>query len=215
MAQEQKSQERELQEKAKNTTEEIYRNLPDFEDLKELSEDKDVGIENILLEQMDALDERRRANPLINSKKIIDKDGFYVNLTLSGSFDDVSEAGTTTTYTARDANNYTIFFSAHLPCELIWVGYWHDENESANVQLEKLTGSETPGNGTAMVNNYGFTPANTVNEKYATDLASNRSDRVLNSLDSVALKLTGSITASTVFHVTAYFKYLGTGDYRT
>ncbi len=129
------------------------------------------------------------------------KDGFYLSFPFLGT------AGAT-------AANYDQVFTVRHPMEILRVSECHSTaSTSGTLQIEKLTGTQAPGAGVAIMKTTISTAgaANTVITREGFELTS---DRQFREGDRIALIDGGNLTNLVGLHVTLYCKFLGRGDYR-
>lgn len=134
------------------------------------------------------------------NENIIRKDGFHLCIPFLGT------AGAT-------AANYDQFFTAIRALEIIAISAcWSVASTSGTLQIEKLTGTQAPAAGTAIMSATISTAgtANTVVTRQGRDLTS---ARVLKPGDRLAFIDGGTLTNLVGLHVTLYCKLSGRGDY--
>ena len=139
-------------------------------------------------------------NPIVEFKNIYNKDPFAVPGNLPGTL-------------PATAANYTHFFTAEFPCEVMeFAAVWETASSSGTLDLEKLTGTTAPGSGIALLTSTISTSgtANTVN--YGTFVVG--SSRQLDRDDRLALKDGGTLTSMVGLQTTTLIKPLGKGHYR-
>lgn len=149
-------------------------------------------------------------------ESIIRKEGFYVGDVLRDT-------------QPQTATNYTVFFTAYHPCEIIaayavW-GTAATGGGSGALQLEKLSGTTAKGSGdTILATAWDLTStANTPVLKIGTDFNSTAATVATDGLartqfvpgERLALKSSGTITALKDLTVTVYLKGMNRGQYLT
>lgn len=135
-------------------------------------------------------------------KDITDKDGFYVNVSLPGA-------------TAATAANYSVFFVAKTPCEVIWISEAHTtagtDGSAVELNIEKLGSGVALGSGSeVIITDFSLkATADTPLYKSGVDLQNTK----LKLGDRLALKDTGTLTNVAGVCVTLYLKPLLKGHY--
>jgi hypothetical protein len=121
---------------------------------------------------------------------------------------------------AQTAGNYTHFYTARNPIDIIWVSvvYAVTNGAACTLDIEKLTGTTAPGLGTTVLaSTFDLnTTANTVAMKEGSNLKINSiTGRTLKTGDRLgALIKTGALNAIVSLQVSIHFKYSGRGHYR-
>lgn len=136
-------------------------------------------------------------------ESLTNKDGFYITHSLFGD-------------TPQTAGNYTHFFIARHPLEVLWVTYTHavagSDMNDVEIGLEKLSDTVAPASGDSLlVADFDATAtANTIQFKEGIDLTSNR---ILIEGDRLAITLTGTPTDLESVVITMYCQFANRGSY--
>lgn len=147
--------------------------------------------------------EKIKYNKPVDFSDIINKDGFYIYISLPGTL-------------AATAANYGVFFTAYYPFQIVWVAECHTttgtDGSAVELNIERLKGTEALGSGDEIIitdfNLKGT--ANTLVEKSGNkDLQNNNIIKG----DRLALKDTGTLTNVAGIMITMYCKPLLKGHY--
>jgi len=156
---------------------------------------------------MDASDQKNTIKPLIagtgytSADRILRKDGFYL------SFPFLGVAGSV-------AANYDQVWTCRHPMEIMRVSaVWSVASSSGTLQLEKLTGTQAPGAGVALLATT-ISTAGAANTVVTRELQALTASRQLKEGERLAFIDAGTLTSLAGLHITLYCKFLGRGDYR-
>lgn len=121
---------------------------------------------------------------------------------------------------AQAAGNYTHFYTARNPIDIMWVAvvYAVTNGAACTLDIEKLTGTTAPGSGTSILSstfNLNSTANTVVSKEGANLLKASIMGRTLQTGDRLgALIKTGALLNLESLQVTVHFKYSGRGHYR-
>lgn len=136
--------------------------------------------------------------------KIKRKDGFYLTVNLFGD-------------EAQTAANYSHFFTARYPVEIMRVSEVHatagTDGSAVTLDVQKLTGTTAPGSGTSILSST-FNLKSTANTVVTKEGSALSSARVLSEGDRLCITSSGTLTAVASVSVTLYCKSPNRGDYR-
>lgn len=140
----------------------------------------------------------------ILADNVLSKDGFFITCLVAGT-------------SAATATNYTHFFTAKFPCEVLSITEIHAVAGGAgSLDVRKPLAGATPGTGNSLLlTSIDLTgTANTLITKQGNTLTATKGDRTLNPGDRLSLFVNTNPTSCQSVLVTVYLKYLGRGDYR-
>lgn len=139
----------------------------------------------------------------IRSENVANKFGDVINVVLHGA-------------NAATAGNYSTFYNVPNAMEIILISRsYTTPSTSGTLQLEKLTGTQAPGAGVAILSTTlalsGISTENIVVTRTQREMTS---ARVFKEGDRIALIDGGDLTNLADLVMTIYYKPLGRGDYR-
>jgi len=143
------------------------------------------------------------ASVLIPIERIANKYGDVINFALAGT-------------NADTASNYSVFYNVPNAIELVRVMVSYTRpSTSGTLQLERLTGTQTPGAGStilsSVINLFGVSTENVVTTREQRVMTS---ARTFKQGDRIALIDGGDLSDLTDLVATIYYKPLGRGGYR-
>lgn len=121
---------------------------------------------------------------------------------------------------AKTAANYTHFYTARNPIDIMWVAvvYGVTNGAACTLDIEKLTGTTAPGSGVSLLGStfdLNSTANTVVVKEGATLKRTSPTALTLKTGDRLgALIKTGALSALDSLQVTIHFKYSGRGHYR-
>lgn len=118
--------------------------------------------------------------------------------------------------TAQNADNYRTIFTPIFPCEVLSIIEKHDRAGSVDATLDvlKVTNGSTSASGQSMLRTqFDLTTTDTGTAVIKRGLQMN-ANRSLDPLDSIALKINGTLTNVEGVSITIYLKPLNMGQYR-